>query len=225
MSIPSLAEAASLISARQLSPVELTKACLDRLHATEATLHAFVLPTEDRAMADAKAAEAAIMRDGPRSPMHGIPIGLKDIVDTAGIETTCGSKILAGNVPEKDAACAARLGAAGTVAVGKLANPEFAEGGPSFDLPKPPAHNPWNTEHFTAGSSSGTGAAVAAGVILCGIGTDTGGSIRGPAALCGIAGLKPTYGLVSRAGVAPAAYTLDPIGPIAWTAGACGRLS
>ena len=221
MSIPSIAEASALIAAKQLSPVELTKACLSRMHATEATLHAFVLPTEDRALADAKAAEAAIMRDGPRGPMHGIPIGLKDIVDTAGIETTCGSKILAGNVPEKDAACAARLAAAGTVLMGKLTTHEFADGGPSFDLPKPPAHNPWNPEHFTAGSSSGTGAAVAAGVILCGIGTDTGGSIRGPAALCGIAGLKPTYGLVSRAGVAPAAFSLDHIGPMAWTAEDC----
>jgi aspartyl-tRNA(Asn)/glutamyl-tRNA(Gln) amidotransferase subunit A len=221
MSIPTIAEAASLIAGKKLSPVELTKACLDRLHATEATLHAFVLPTEDRAMADARAAEAAIMKDGPRGPMHGIPIGLKDIVDTAGIETTCGSKILAGNVPERDAACAARLAAAGTVLMGKLTTHEFADGGPSFDLPKPPAHNPWNPEHFTAGSSSGTGAAVAAGVILCGIGTDTGGSIRGPAALCGIAGLKPTYGLVSRAGVAPAAFSLDHIGPMAWTAEDC----
>jgi len=221
MSIPGIAEAASLIAARKLSPVELTKACLDRLHATEATLHAFVLPTEERALADAKAAEAAIMRDGPRGPMHGIPIGLKDIVDTAGIETTCGSKLLAGNVPERDAACAANLAAAGTVLMGKLTTHEFADGGPSFDLPKPPAHNPWNPDHFTAGSSSGTGAAVAAGVILCGIGTDTGGSIRGPAALCGIAGLKPTYGLVSRAGVAPAAFSLDHIGPMAWTAEDC----
>jgi aspartyl-tRNA(Asn)/glutamyl-tRNA(Gln) amidotransferase subunit A len=221
MSIQTIAEAASLIAAKQLSPVELTRACLDRMHATEATLHAFVLPTEDRAMADAKAAETAIMRDGPRGPLHGIPIGLKDIVDTAGIETTCGSKILAGNVPERDAACAARLAAAGTVLMGKLTTHEFADGGPSFDLPKPPAHNPWNPDHFTAGSSSGTGAAVAAGVILCGIGTDTGGSIRGPAALCGIAGLKPTYGLVSRAGVAPAAFSLDHIGPMAWTAEDC----
>jgi aspartyl-tRNA(Asn)/glutamyl-tRNA(Gln) amidotransferase subunit A len=221
MSIPSIAEAASLIAAKKLSPVELTKACLDRLHATEATLHAFVLPTEERAMADAKAAEAAIMRDGPRGPMHGIPIGLKDIVNTAGIETTCGSKILVGNIPETDAACAAKLAAAGTVLMGKLTTHEFADGGPSFDLPKPPACNPWNPDHFTAGSSSGTGAAVAAGVILCGIGTDTGGSIRGPAALCGISGLKPTYGLVSRAGVAPAAFSLDHIGPMAWTAADC----
>jgi aspartyl-tRNA(Asn)/glutamyl-tRNA(Gln) amidotransferase subunit A len=221
MSIPSIAEASALIAAKQLSPVELTNSCLARLHATESKLHAFVLPTQERALADAKAAEAAIMRDGPRGPMHGIPIGLKDIVDTAGIETTCGSKILAGNVPEKDAACAAKLAAAGTVLIGKLTTHEFADGGPSFDLPKPPARNPWNPEHFTAGSSSGTGAAVAAGVILCGIGTDTGGSIRGPAALCGIAGLKPTYGLVSRAGVAPAAFSLDHIGPMAWTTEDC----
>ena len=221
MSILTIAEAAALIGAKKLSPVELTRACLKRLHATEATLHAFVLPTEERALADAKAAEAAIMKGGPSGPLHGIPIGLKDIVDTAGIETTCGSKILAGNVPETDAACAAKLAAAGTVLMGKLTTHEFADGGPSFDLPKPPARNPWNPDHFTAGSSSGTGAAVAAGVILCGIGTDTGGSIRGPAALCGIAGLKPTYGLVSRAGVAPAAFSLDHIGPMAWTSEDC----
>src|ERR1700722_8649786 len=221
MSIPTIAEAAALIATKKLSPVELTKACLARLHATEETIHAFVLPTEERALAEARAAEAAIMKDGPRGPMHGIPIGLKDIVDTAGIETTCGSKILAGNIPQRDAACADRLAKAGTVLMGKLTTHEFADGGPSFDLPKPPAQNPWNPEHFTAGSSSGTGAAVAAGVILCGIGTDTGGSIRGPAALCGIAGLKPTYGLGVGAGVAPAAYSLDHIGPMAWTAEDC----
>jgi aspartyl-tRNA(Asn)/glutamyl-tRNA(Gln) amidotransferase subunit A len=221
MSIPTIAEAAALIAAKKLSPVELTKACLARLHATEATIHAFVLPTEERALADARAAEAAIMKDGPRGPMHGIPIGLKDIVDTAGLATTCQSAILQDNVPTADAACAAALKAAGTVLMGKLTTHEFADGGPSFELPKPPARNPWNPGHFTAGSSSGTGAAVAAGVILCGIGTDTGGSIRGPAALCGIAGLKPTYGLVSRAGVAPAAFSLDHIGPMAWTAEDC----
>ena len=221
MSIPTIAEASALIAARKLSPVELTAACLARLHATEATLHAFVLPTEERAIADAKAAEAAIMKDGPKGKLHGIPIGLKDIVDTAGIETTCGSKILLGNVPAKDAACARLLAEAGSVLMGKLTTYEFADGGPSFDLPHPPARNPWNPDHLTAGSSSGTGAAVAAGVILCGIGTDTGGSIRGPAALCGIAGLKPTYGLVSRAGVAPAAFSLDHIGPMAWSAEDC----
>jgi aspartyl-tRNA(Asn)/glutamyl-tRNA(Gln) amidotransferase subunit A len=220
-SIPGIAAAAKLIAGRKLSPIELTQSCLDRMSAMDSVLHAFILPTPERAMADAKAAETAIMKDGPSGPMHGIPIGLKDIVDTAGIPTTCQSRILQDNVPATDATCAARLGAAGTVLMGKLTTHEFADGGPSFDLPMPPARNPWNSDHFTAGSSSGTGAAVASGMILCGIGTDTGGSIRGPAALCGIAGIKPTYGLVSRAGVAPAAFSLDHIGPMAWTAEDC----
>ncbi len=224
MDILTLADAAKLIAQKKLSPVELTKACLDRVARFDGDLHAFILPTEERALSDAKAAEAEIMRSGPRGPLHGIPMGLKDIVDTAGIETTCQSRLLAGNVPAEDAACAAKLAAAGTVLMGKLTTHEFADGGPSFDLPKPPARNPWNTEHFTAGSSSGTGAAIAAGMILCGIGTDTGGSIRGPAALCGIAGIKPTYGLVSRAGVAPAAFSLDHIGPMAWTAEDCALM-
>jgi aspartyl-tRNA(Asn)/glutamyl-tRNA(Gln) amidotransferase subunit A len=221
---PSIAEAARLIASRRLSPVELTRACLERVHALDRELHAFVHLTEERALAEARAAEAAIMAQGPKGPLHGIPIALKDIVDTKGVPTTCGSKILADNIPDADAACAERLAAAGTVLVGKTTTHEFADGGPSFDLPWPPARNPWNPGHFTAGSSSGTGAAVAAGMVLGGIGTDTGGSIRGPAALCGIAGLKPTYGLVSRAGVAPAAYTLDHIGPMAWTAEDCALL-
>lgn len=219
--IPTIADAARQIAARELSPVELTKACLDRVKALDDRLHAFYVVTEERALAEARAAEMLIMARGPSGPLHGIPIGLKDIVDTKGIPTTCGSKLLQDNIPAEDATCAARLAAAGTVLMGKLTTHEFADGGPSFDLPAPPARNPWNPEHFTAGSSSGTGAAVAAGMILCGIGTDTGGSIRGPAALCGIAGLKPTYGLVSRAGVAPAAFTLDHIGPMAWTAEDC----
>jgi aspartyl-tRNA(Asn)/glutamyl-tRNA(Gln) amidotransferase subunit A len=216
--IPTIAEAARLIAAKRLSPVELTRACLDRVRALDGRLHAFVFVAEERALAEARVAEAAIMADRPCGPLHGIPIGLKDIVDTKGIPTTCQSKILAGNVPAADAICAARLAAAGTVLIGKTTTHEFADGGPSFDLPWPPARNPWAPDHFTAGSSSGTGAAVAAGMILGGIGTDTGGSIRGPAALCGISGIKPTYGLVSRAGVAPAAWSLDHVGPMAWTA-------
>jgi len=222
--IPTIAEAAKAIAAKQLSPVELTQDCLKRVHAMDDTLHAFVLLTEERALAEARAAEAAIMASGPKSPLHGIPIGLKDIVDTKGLPTTCQSAILQDNIPDTDATCAVKLAAAGSVLMGKLTTHEFADGGPSFDLPKPPAANPWNAEHFTAGSSSGTGAAVAAGMILCGIGTDTGGSIRGPAALCGIAGIKPTYGLVSRAGVAPAAFSLDHIGPMAWTAEDCALM-
>jgi aspartyl-tRNA(Asn)/glutamyl-tRNA(Gln) amidotransferase subunit A len=222
--IPTIAEAARLIAAKRLSPVELTRACLDRVRALDERLHAFVCLTEERALAEARTAETAIMANGLRGPLHGIPIGLKDIVDTKEIPTTCQSKILAQNVPEADATCAARLAAAGAVLIGKTTTHEFADGGPSFDLPWPPARNPWDPDRFTAGSSSGTGAAVAAGMILGGIGTDTGGSIRGPAALCGIAGIKPTYGLVSRAGVAPAAYSLDHVGPMAWTAEDCALL-
>jgi aspartyl-tRNA(Asn)/glutamyl-tRNA(Gln) amidotransferase subunit A len=222
--IPTIAEAGRLIAAKELSPVELTRACLARIHALDDKLHAFVCRTEERALAEARAAERMIMAAGPKGPLHGIPVGLKDIVDTKGIATTCQSKILAGNVPDRDATCAERLAEAGTVLIGKTTTHEFADGGPSFDLPSPPARNPWNPEHFTAGSSSGTGAGIAAGMILGGIGTDTGGSIRGPAALCGIAGLKPTYGVVSRAGVAPAAYCLDHIGPMAWTAEDCAQL-
>ena len=222
--IPTIAEAARAIAAKQLSPVELTRACLDRVHNLDGELHAFVHLTEERALADARAAEAAIMANGPKGPLHGIPIGLKDIVDTKGIPTTCQSKLLQNNIPDADATCAEKLASAGTVLIGKTTTHEFADGGPSFDLPKPPARNPWNPDHFTAGSSSGTGAGVAAGLILGGIGTDTGGSIRGPAALCGIAGIKPTYGLVSRAGVAPAAFSLDHIGPMAWTAEDCALM-
>src|ERR1051325_10692431 len=222
--IPTVAEAAKLIAAKQLSPVELTQACLDRVQKLEDRLQAFVHLTEERALAEAPAAEAAIMAGAPKGKLHGIPIGLKDIVDTKGIPTTCGSKILQDKIPDSDAAAALKLAEAGTVLIGKTTTHEFADGGPSFDLPKPPARNPWNTDHFTAGSSSGTGAAVAAGLILGGIGTDTGGSIRGPAALCGIAGIKPTYGLVSRAGVAPAAFSLDHIGPMAWTAEDCALM-
>lgn len=219
--IPTIAEAAKAFAAKTMSPVELTQDCLARIRTLDPELHAFVTLTEDRALADARRAEAEIMKSGPRSKMHGIPIGLKDIVNTKGILTTCQSRFLADNIPDTDATCAANLDASGSVLMGKLTTHEFADGGPSFDLPNPPARNPWNTDHFTAGSSSGTGAAVAAGLVLGGIGTDTGGSIRGPAALCGIAGLKPTYGLVSRAGVAPAAYSLDHIGPMCWTAEDC----
>ncbi len=219
-----IAEASSLIAKKKLSPVELTEACLAQIDAHEAEIHAFVTVTRERAIADAKKAEAEIMASGPKSPLHGIPIGLKDIIDTAGILTTCQSGHNINNVPAKDATCAAALASAGTVLMGKLTTHEFADGGPSFDNPWPPSRNPWNTKHFTAGSSSGTGAAVPAGMILGGLGTDTGGSIRGPAALCGIVGIKATYGLVSRAGVAPAAYSLDHIGPMAWTTEDCALM-
>jgi aspartyl-tRNA(Asn)/glutamyl-tRNA(Gln) amidotransferase subunit A len=219
-----IAEASRQIAAKQLSPVELTQACLARVKELDGVLHAFILPTQDRAMADARASEARIMAGLSRGPLDGIPIGHKDIYNTAGIRTTGHSKLLEDNVPLQDATVVRKWAEAGTVLMGKLSTHEFAMGGPSFDLPWPPARNPWNPDHFTSGSSSGTGAAVAAGLVLGGTGSDTGGSIRGPAALCGIAGIKPTYGLVSRAGVLPLSFSMDHAGPMAWTVEDCAML-
>jgi len=212
-----LAEASRLIAAKKLSPVELTEACLVRIEALDSQLDSFVTLTAERARAEARAAEAAIMTDGPVSPIHGIPYCLKDIYDTAGIRTTAQSKLLADNVPSRDSACQTKLAAAGGVLLGKTATWEFAHGGPSWDVLFPPARNPWNRDYSPAGSSSGSGAAIAAGFALATLGTDTGGSIRGPAAACGISGLKPTYGRVSRRGVIPNCFTHDHAGPLAWT--------
>ena len=222
--ILTIAEASRRIAARKLSPLELAKAHLDRIERLDPALNAFLLVTRDRALGDAKAAEARQMSGSLRGPLDGIPIAHKDIYNTAGIRTTAHSRLLEHNVPARDAHTVKKWAEAGTVMLGKLSTHEFAFGGPSFDVPWPPARNPWNREHFTAGSSSGTGAAVAAGLILGGTGSDTGGSIRGPAALCGIAGIKPTYGLSSRAGILPLAFTLDHAGPMAWTAEDCALL-
>lgn len=219
-----IAAASKLIADKKLSPVELAQACIERVKQQDDTLHAFILPTHDRAMADARAAEARIMAGQSRGALDGIPIGHKDIYNTAGIRTTGHSRLLEHNVPDRDATVVRKWSEAGTVMMGKLSTHEFAMGGPSFDLPWPPARNPWNPQHFTAGSSSGTGAAVAAGFILGGTGSDTGGSIRGPAALCGIAGIKPTYGLVSRADVLPLSFSMDHAGPMAWTVEDCALL-
>jgi aspartyl-tRNA(Asn)/glutamyl-tRNA(Gln) amidotransferase subunit A len=221
---PTIAAAGKLIADKQLSPVELTRQCLDRVKKLDPALHSFLLVTEDRALADARAAEARMMAGTLKSPLDGIPIGHKDIYNTAGIRTTAHSRLLENNVPTEDSVVVAKWAEAGAVLMGKLATHEFAIGGPSFDLPWPPACNPWNPDHFTAGSSSGTGAAVAAGLVLGGTGSDTGGSIRGPAALCGIAGIKPTYGLSSRRGVLPLSQTLDHTGPMAWTVEDCALL-
>jgi aspartyl-tRNA(Asn)/glutamyl-tRNA(Gln) amidotransferase subunit A len=222
--LPTIAEAARLIASRQLSPVELTRSCLARIEALDGRINSFLLTRPEAALAEAAAAEAEIARGNYRGPLHGIPIAHKDIVETAGIRTTAHSKLLRDFVPQRDATVVQRLTAAGTVMLGKTATHEFAMGGPSFDLPWPPARNPWNTDHFTGGSSSGTGAAVAAGLILGGSGSDTGGSIRLPAAYCGVTGLKPTYGRVSRYGVLPLAYSLDHVGPLAWSAEDCAIL-
>jgi aspartyl-tRNA(Asn)/glutamyl-tRNA(Gln) amidotransferase subunit A len=220
---PTIAEAGRLIAAKKLSPVELTRALLERIQTLDPHLNAFLLVTERQALAAARTAERAVA-SGRKSPLLGIPVAYKDIYETAGVRTTAHSRILAENVPTEDAETVKRLAAAGAVMLGKLATHEFAIGGPAFDLPWPPARNPWDPRRFTGGSSSGSGAAVAAGMALGALGSDTGGSIRLPAAYCGIAGLKPTPGLVSRRGVIPLAPSLDTAGPMAWTAQDCAIL-
>lgn len=217
----SIAQAAGLIAQRKLSPVELTQAYLARIEALGDQLDAFVTLTSEHALTRAKRAEAQIMRGDLRGPLHGIPFGLKDVYETAGIRTTAHSKILIDHVPVEGATAARKLDEAGAILLGKLATHEFASGGPSLDLPWPPARNPWDTAYFTGGSSSGAGAGVAAGFMPFALGTDTGGSIRIPSALCGLAGIKPTYGRVSRFGVIPNSYTFDHCGPLAWTAEDC----
>lgn len=219
-----LAEAAALIKARKLSPVEYTRALLARTEALEPQLNAFITRTPEIALDAATAAEAEISRGNYRGPLHGIPFAVKDIYDTANVLTSGHSRTCIERVPQRDATAVAKLRASGAVLTGKLATHEFAHGGPSFDLPWPPARNPWNTAHFTGGSSSGSGAALAAGLVPASLGSDTGGSIRGPAGLCGIAGLKPTYGLVSRAGVLPNSYSYDHCGPMARTSEDCALI-
>lgn len=216
-----IAAASQLIAAKQLSPVELTRAFLERIEALNPKLHAYLTVTAELAMAQAREAEADIVRHGPRSPMHGIPFALKDIYDTAGIVTSGHSRLTRDRVPEANAACTERLLDAGGILLGKLATHEFATGGPAYDLPWPPANNPWMLDRFPGGSSSGAGAAVAAGLAPAAMGSDTGGSVRLPAAFCGLAGLKPTFGRVSKRGVLPLAWSLDNCGPLTWTVEDC----
>jgi len=218
-----IAEAARLIAARKLSPLELTRGLLARIAAFDSEIAAFLTVCDGRAEAQARAAERAL-KTRRRGRLLGIPLAYKDIFATAGVRTTAHSRLLAQNVPKENAEAVGRLAAAGAVMLGKLATHEFAIGGPAFDLPWPPARNPWDTERFTGGSSSGAGAAIAAGLALGALGSDTGGSIRIPAAYCGIAGLKPTPGLVSRRGVIPLSPSLDTVGPMAWTAEDCALL-
>jgi len=207
-------EAAQAIAAGDLSPVELMTALLERISALDPRLNAFIRLDGDAAMQAAKAAEAEAMAGRLRGPLHGVPVGIKDIIDVAGLPTTCHSKVLQGNLASADAACVHKLRGAGAIVLGKLSTHEFAIGGPSFDLPWPPARNPWNTDHHPGGSSSGSGAGVAAGLFPLALGSDTGGSVRNPASCCGIVGLKATYGLVSRRGVFPLSFTLDHVGPL-----------
>ena len=213
--------AAPLIAAGELSPVELTRAYLDRIAAVDARLDSYVTLTADLALSQARQAEAEIAAGRYRGPMHGIPIALKDLYDTAGIRTTAMSRVTPDRVPAADATAVTRLYDAGAILLGKLAMHEFALGGPDFTSLFPPARNPWNTDHIPGGSSSGSGAAVAAGLCMGALGSDTGGSIRGPAAMCGIAGIKPTFGRVSNYGVAPLSWSQDHCGPMTWTVEDC----
>jgi aspartyl-tRNA(Asn)/glutamyl-tRNA(Gln) amidotransferase subunit A len=217
----SLAALARLIAARKLSPVELVDALIRRVEDHDAQTHAFITRTFDLARRQAREAEAEIAAGKYRGPLHGIPFALKDIYDTRGILTSGHSRVFIDRIPSDDATATAKLYDAGAVLLGKLATHEMAHAGPSFDLPWPPARNPWNLERFTGGSSSGSGAAVAAGMVPLALGSDTGGSIRGPASHCGVVGLMPTFGLVSRAGVITNSYTFDRCGPLARTVEDC----
>jgi aspartyl-tRNA(Asn)/glutamyl-tRNA(Gln) amidotransferase subunit A len=212
-----IAEAARRIAHKQLSPVELTQAALERITQLNPRLNAFITILGDRSIAAAKAAEREIISGARRGPLHGIPIALKDLCATQGVLTTSGAKILRDHIPPQDATVALRLAAAGTVLLGKLHMNEFAYGPDGGNVHFGRARNPWNPDRITGGSSSGSGAAVAASLCLGALGTDTGGSIRIPSALCGIAGLKPTYGRVSRYGITPLCWSLDHAGPMAKT--------
>jgi aspartyl-tRNA(Asn)/glutamyl-tRNA(Gln) amidotransferase subunit A len=209
-----IAEAGRQLRSGTLTSVALTEAALARIAALDGDLCAFVALTSERALSDARQADADFSQGIDKGPLQGIPYALKDIYATAGIRTTCHSKLFVDHVPEEDSVVAVKLAAGGGVLLGKVGTFEFAIGGPSFDLPFPPARNPWNPAHSTSGSSSGSAAAVASGMVRMAMGSDTGGSIRGPACHCGTVGLKPTYGRVSRRGVFPLSFTLDHCGPL-----------
>ena len=217
----SIADLSALIAGGKLSVVELVEALIHRIEAHDAQTHAFITPTFELARRQAAAAQAEIAAGRSRGPLHGVPFALKDIYDTQGILTSGHSRVFIDRIPREDATATSRLYEAGAILLGKLATHEMAHAGPSFDLPWPPARNPWNLEHFTGGSSTGSGAAVAAGMVPVALGSDTGGSIRGPASHCGVVGLMPTFGLVSRAGVITNSYTFDHCGPLARTVEDC----
>src|ERR1700730_18162012 len=213
----SLAEAAALLHSRELSPVDYVAAFLERIAARDSPLNAFLQVFSDSALADARAAEAEINEGRWRGTLHGVPIALKDLFDIVGEPTTAHSKILREHRAERSAHVVTKLREAGAIIIGKTALHEFATGGPSFDLPWPPARNPWRPTHHPGGSSSGSAVAVAAGFAPASLGTDTAGSVRNPPTCCGVIGMKPTYGTVSRAGVFPLAFSLDHVGPLTRT--------
>ena len=213
----SIAEAAELVRTRKVSPVELTEACLSRIEKLNASLNAFITVTADSARAEARQAEVEVHRGEWRGPLHGIPIALKDLFDTAGVKTTGASELFKERVPPQDAEVVRHLKSAGAVFLGKQNMHELAYGTTSAISYFGPVRNPWERNHIAGGSSGGSAAAVAAGLCYGALGSDTGGSIRGPAHCCGIVGLKPTYGLVSTRGVIPLSKSRDHVGPLTRT--------
>jgi aspartyl-tRNA(Asn)/glutamyl-tRNA(Gln) amidotransferase subunit A len=210
-------ETSELLRKRELSPVELTKNCLARIEKLNPSLNAFISITADSALAQARSAEAEILQGRWRGPLHGIPLALKDLIDTVGVRTTAASALFKDRIPAKDAEVVHRLKNVGAVLLGKQNLHEFAYGGSSMISYYGEVRNPWNSACIAGGSSGGSAASVAAGLCYGAVGTDTAGSVREPAALCGIIGLKPTYGRVSVRGVIPLSISLDHIGPIART--------
>ena len=206
-------EAAELVHKKRISPVELTTACLSRIERLNPALNAFITITAESALAQAREAESEIQRGRWRGPLHGIPIALKDLFDTAGVKTTAASAVFKDRVPAEDAEVVRRLKAAGAVLVGKTNMHEFAFGGTSAVTYFGPVHNPWELSHVPGGSSGGSAAGVAAELFYGALGSDTAASVRQPAAYCGIVGLKPSYGLVSPRGVIPLSWSLDHVGP------------
>jgi aspartyl-tRNA(Asn)/glutamyl-tRNA(Gln) amidotransferase subunit A len=213
----SISELGELMRTRKISPVEVTRVMLERIDKINPILNAYVTVTADLAMKSAQEAEREIQRGKWRGPLHGVPVALKDLFDTAGIKTTAGSALFKDRVPDRDAEVVTRLKAAGIVLLGKLNMHEFAYGGSSTVSFFGPVHNPWESGRVAGGSSGGSAAAIAAGLCFGALGSDTGGSIRQPAAYCGIVGLKPTYGLASTRGVIPLAWSLDHAGPMTRT--------
>lgn len=209
----------ALIHARRASSVDLVRACVDRITRHDRELGAFITLTADSALDEARRADAELASGVDRGPLHGIPIALKDLYDTAGVRTTGGSRIFADRVPERDAVVVERLRGAGAVLLGKLNLHEWALGVTNQNPHFGPACNPWDTSRTPGGSSGGSAIAVASGFCYMSLGSDTGGSIRIPASLCGVAGIKPTYGRVSLRGVIPLSWTLDHAGPLARTVG------
>lgn len=214
----SLSEASELVRSRKVSPKELTAACLARIQRLNPVLNAFITVTAEQAMADAGSAEAEITKGRWRGPLHGIPVGLKDLFDTAGVRTTAGSAWFSDRIPTEDAEVVRRLKAAGAVIVGKQNMHELALGATSAASHFGPVHNPWNRDYVAGGSSGGSAAAVAASLCYGALGSDTGGSVRIPASFCNIFGLKPTYGRVSTRGVIPLSSSLDHVGVLTRTA-------